>query len=266
MSKFPGLSVLAEPDRVGPVAFSGSRTIVADALKLMAELDRCPTRVEVQASILVKGRTESASRGAGLQLRIGGNDFVLGYANPSGAGISIDIPQLSAFIAAAKANAGFVQLSTIGGQLLEGSEIVLKDGSEVPIRGEAIVTDRETRQSVTYRSVGHNLTLRLQSVGDYLVGEVEHELSTLGATTDLGPTFGTRSTTTAFRVKPFEPLAISLSGLDGGHEERRKGILSAFTAKSRENASAVLILALKPLSCELELAGTETLHGRGGRP
>ena len=256
LAKVPGLAVVAEADRVGPVAFTGPKESVSEALKLFRAIDTCPTKVEVQASILVKQTSLSASRGFGVQLRLGGNDFVLG-GQATGSGVSIDIPQLSAFISAAKDRAGLVQLSSLGGEVNEGEELQLNDGGEVPIQGETIITDRDTRPSVTYRKTGHTLTIRILSVGDFIVGQLEHELSTVGNQTALGPTFGTRSTRTTFRLRPFEPLALSLSGLDGGRDEKHSGILSSSKSKSRETDSAVLVLALRPLSCELEATGVE---------
>jgi type II secretory pathway component GspD/PulD (secretin) len=256
LAKVPGLAVVAEADRVGPVAFTGPEESVAEALKLFKAIDQCPTKIEVQASILVKQSSLSASRGFGVQLRLGGNDFVLG-GQATGSGVSIDIPALSAFIAAAKDRSGLVQLSSLGGEVNEGDELELNDGGEVPIRGETIITDRDTRPSVSYRKTGHTLKVRVLSAGEFIVGELTHELSTVGTQTELGPTFGSRSTKTTFRLRPFEPLALSLSGLDGGREEKRRGILSSSKSSSRQTDSAVLVLAMRPLTCDLEADGVE---------
>lgn len=254
----PGFQVLGDVDRVGPLLLIGPKGMMGEAVGIVQAVDQCPAKVEVQAAVLAKDAKDGSNRGLGLKLSTGnGNSFVGTDQTGVSAGFRINIPQLQAFITAERQRSGLIQLATLGGEVVQGEALTLNDGGEVPIRQQSVSSNGETRTGVTYKKTGHLLTIKVLAVGEFIVGEIEHEISTVGPATDLGPTFATRATKTTFRLRPYEPLALSLSGLQSASEGKTSGILFGRSNKDRSQSSGVLVLSLKPLSCALERDGVE---------
>lgn len=248
VSKLPGLSVLAFPDVPGPLLLAGPADMVGEARRFIAALDTCPVQVEIQALVVTQGSTVNRSRRFGVQLRSAG-DVALGGFDPT-AGSSLTIPGLRAYLDAlrergeVRANRSFI------GDVILGEVVSLSDGSQVPIQASAIITDRETRNNVTYRDVGHNLSFGLLAVADgQAVVRVDHQISGLSGNSTLGPVFSNQSTGTVMRLPLGKWSMISLSGTDRAQRSRSRGIFSRSDAVLSDTGGSYLVFALASVPC-----------------
>lgn len=241
-----GLKVLGNPDVPGPLLLVGPARIVDEAEDYIRAADICPRQLRVEATVITRANTRTRARKFGL--RIGNDRAAIGTAGEADSGLNL--PLLSAFLAA---NRGVFEAgtnATFRGRVLEGGELKLSDGQDVPVRAATSVTDRETRQDVIYRTAGHLLNIRAVALND---GEavliVEHSISALASASDLGPTFSTRSTSSSFRIEYGSPVILSLSGADSATRQRSRGILSRNDALEASDVGAFLLLAVQREGC-----------------
>lgn len=236
-----GLRVLGDPDVPGPLMLVGPAKIVAVAEGYIRAVDVCPRQLLVEATVVTRSNSNKRERSMGV--RIGSDSVGFGTAGTADTGINLSL--LSAFL---EANRGIFEASsnsTFRGRVIEGAELKLADGQDVPVRSATTVTDRETRQDVVYRTAGHQLGIRAASLDD---GEailiVDHSISALGSGSDLGPSFVSRSTSSSFRVRYREPVVISISGADSARREKARGILYRSDQISAATDGAFLVLAV----------------------
>lgn len=247
LSRLPGLSVIADPKVPGPLLLSGSASIVKVAQQYLAELDTCPVEVQIEAAVVSSSITSARSRGFGVQFHSG--DTSIGTFD-QGAGAAISIPALRIYLNGLAEGSEFRVNSSLKSRVLLGETVRVQDGQDVPIRSATSVTDRETRQDVVYRSVGHRMTITLAAIeGDNAILAVEHELSSQTGNGTLGPVFTTRSVTSTMRVEVGKPTTISLSGSDSASKVRNRGLFSRSDATDAAKAGAFLVFALERVGC-----------------
>ncbi|MGH6616184.1 hypothetical protein [Sphingomonas sp.] len=236
-----GLKVLGDPDVPGPLMLVGAASIVAVAENYVRSVDICPRQLRLEATVVTRSGTGKRDRSMGLRL---GNRRI-GFGTAGTADSGLNFPLLSAFL---KANRGIFEAATnatFRGRVLEGSQLKLTDGQDVPVRAATSVTDRETRQDVIYRTAGHQLIVKPVSLDDTeAVLMVDHSISALSTASDLGPSFSTRSTSSLLRVRYREPIILSISGADTARREKSRGILSRSDALESANSGAFLLLAV----------------------
>lgn len=256
LGKLPGLSVLAQDGEPGPVLLSGPPAIVAIAADYIRAIDVCPLQLAFEASILTRNRSSGRTIAGGIQVHGGGlsgSSFSIGSAPPSISGFAASIPGLRAFLDATAAEGRLDQSAVLRGRVVQGGELVLNDGREVAIRAGTQTTAVATTANVEYRAVGHNITLKPRVVGrDYVVVELQHQLSGVDSQTDLGPSFAARTTKTVMRVQPGRPEIVSLSGLDSDVHSRARGILSVDKVHSTTQVGAFLVFAVAVEPCSGE--------------
>ena len=242
-----GLKVLGDPDIPGPLLLVGPAKIVDEAESYIRAVDICPRQLRVEATVITRANRQVRNREFGV--RIGSAKAHLGTAGVSD-NTGIDLPLLTAFL---EANRGVFEAgtnATFRGRVVEGDELKLADGQDVPVRAATSVTDRETRQDVIYRTAGHQLAVRPLALSDgEAVLMVDHSISALVANGELGPQFATRSTSANFRVAYGEPVILSLSGSDTANRAKSRGILSRADAIEAADAGAFLLLAVQLDRC-----------------
>jgi len=247
LSRLPGLSVIADPKVPGPLLLSGSASIVKVAEEYLAELDTCPVQVQIEAAVVSNAITSARSRGFGVQFHSGNTSI---GTFDEGAGAAISIPALRIYLNGLAEGSEFRVNSSLKSRVLLGETVRVQDGQDVPIRSATSVTDRETRQDIVYRSVGHRMTIRLAAIeGRNAVLVVEHELSSQTGNGTLGPTFTTRSVTSTMGVEVGKPTTISLSGSDSASKVRNRGLFSRSDNTDAAKAGAFLIFALERVGC-----------------
>jgi hypothetical protein len=241
-----GLKVLGNPDVPGPLMLVGPAKIVDEAEKYIRAADICPRQLRVEATVITRANTRTRGRKFGL--RIGNTKAGFGTAGNAASGLNL--PLLTAFL---EANRGVFEAgtnATFRGRVLEGEELKLSDGQDVPVRAATSVTDRETRQDVIYRTAGHQLGIKAVSLNDgEAVLVVDHSISALANASDLGPTFSTRSTASSFRITYGSPVILSLSGSDAANRQKSRGILSRNDAMEAVDTGSFLLLAVQKEGC-----------------
>lgn len=249
LSKLPGLSVIADPEIPGPMLLAGPASIVKQAAAFMADLDRCPDQVEIEAIVVTSGEASDRSRAFGVQLRASSSDLA-GTFDPGSAAL-ITIPGLRAFLDASRESSNVRQNSTFKGQVMVGHSVVMGDGNEIAIRAATSVTDRETRADVAYRQIGHRITVKLEALSDWAVVTVNHELSSVSGQSTLGPSFATRSTVTTMRVRLDQPTMIALAGTDLAQKTQSKGIFSRGDSTTTNRQGSYLVFAVRRVGCSV---------------
>jgi hypothetical protein len=247
LAKLPGLSVIADPAIPGPLLLAGPASIVDVAADYLADLDTCPVQVQIEAAVIASSESTARNRSFGLQLHSGST--AIGGFDPT-ASATISIPGLRVFLNGLNETGQFRQNSTLKSRVIVGHEVKVQDGQDVPIRAATSVTDRETRQDVIYRNVGHRMAVKLLAVeGEDAVLLVDHELSSQTGNGSLGPVFTARSLTSTMRVRLGQPAMISLSGSDTASKTRGRGIFSRSDATDVAKLGAFLVFALEQLPC-----------------
>jgi hypothetical protein len=247
LSKLPGLSVIADPKVPGPLLLAGSASIVRVAEQYLAELDTCPVQVQLEAAVVSSSVSSARSRGFGLQFHSGSTSI---GSFDQGAGAAISIPSLRIYLSGLAEGSEFRVNSSLKSRVLLGETVKVQDGQDIPIRSATSVTDRETRQDIVYRSVGHQMVIKLAAIeGNNAILVVEHELSSQTANGSLGPVFTTRSVTSTMRVEVGKPTTISLSGSDSASKLRGRGIFSRSDSTEAAKAGAFLVFALERVGC-----------------
>lgn len=261
LSKLPGLSVIADPKVPGPLLLAGSAAIVKAAEIYLAELDRCPVQVQIEAAVVSSSESSARSRAFGAQFHSGSTS--IGSFDGT-AGATISIPGLRLFLDGLREGSEFRVNSSLKSRVILGETVEVKDGQDVPIRAATSVTDRETRQDVIYRSVGHTMSVKFSAIdGPDAILSVQHELSSQTATSSLGPVFTTRSVTSIMRVEVGKPVMISLSGADAASKVRSRGLFSRSDATEASKAGAFLVFALERVGCG---AGTGSERSEERKP
>lgn len=261
LSKLPGLSVIADPKVPGPLLLAGPASIVKVAELYLAEVDRCPVQVQIEAAVVSSSVSSSRSRGFGFQFHDG--NTLVGEAGAVGGSV-ISIPALRVFLNGLAEGSEFRVNSSLKSRVVLGETVTVQDGQDVPIRAATSVTDRETRQDVVYRSVGHKMTVRLAAIdGPDAILEVTHELSSQTGSSTLGPVFTTRALTSIMGVEVGKPVMVSLSGADAAQKVRARGIFSRSDATEASKAGAFLVFALERVACG---AGTGSERSEDRKP
>jgi hypothetical protein len=186
-----GLKMVFDDTPDHPILIAGPADVVAQARSYIDAVNVCPVGLDMEASVIQRSDSQLRNRDAGV--RIGTRSIGIGEPGTSTA-TGINFSWLSAFLEARKETAQFRVNASHKALLLPGEPVVLRDGGEAPVRGATSVTDRETRVDVVYRSTGFNLDLTLLAIdGSDALLTVDQAYSSVGAVTDLGPTFNNRS-------------------------------------------------------------------------
>lgn len=246
ISKLPGLSVLSFPDAPGPLMLSGPASIVGHAEEFVRALDTCPRQVELQALVIsiaenVGRRREFGIGVVGDSVRIGDQTIGDNFVNVGGLVLRLGaLRERGEF----RANRSFVA------RVVEGESVQLGDGQQIAIRAGAIITDRETRDNIVYRDVGHNLTFGLDVLSDrFALLSILHQISSVTGNTALGPTFANLSTETVARVELGEWQMISLAGSDRAERTSGRGFLSRRDHLVSEQNGTFLLFVVAELPC-----------------
>jgi len=241
-----GLKVLGDPDVPGPLLLVGPARIIEEAAAYVRSVDVCPRQLRLEATVVTRSNTRSRSRGLGV--RLGNQDVAFGTTGSADS--LIELPLLQAFLRAKRETYEVGSNASFKGFVLQGEELKLTDGQDIPVRSATSVTDRETRQDVVYRTAGHQLTVKPLSLNDVdAVLMVEHAISAPGAVSDLGPSFAQRGTTSTFRIRYGEPIVLSLSGQDTAKRVHSRGILSREGQFEAAEGGAFLVLAVELDRC-----------------
>lgn len=247
LAKLPGLSVIADPDVPGPLLLAGAASVVAQASRFLDALDKCPVQLEVEALVISSSEETARSRALGVQLRDAGS-FTVGSFDPLASAV-VTIPGLRVFLDADRSTGEFRQNASLKSRVVVGETLSLVDGQEVPVRASTSVTDRETRTDVVYRNVGHQLSLTLDAVDAEAIVTVEHSLSSQLASSQLGPSFATRSTKSTMRVPLGKAAVVALSGLDSASRDKSRGIFARSDRRSLGRSGSFLVFALSDVPC-----------------
>lgn len=246
ISKLPGLSVLSFPDAPGPLMLAGPASIVGQAEEFVRALDTCPRQVELQALVIstadnVGRRREFGIGVEGDSVRIGDRTLGDNFVNVGGLVLRLGaLRERGEF----RANRSFVA------RVVEGESVQLGDGQQIAIRAGAIITDRETRDNVVYRDVGHNLSFGLDVLSDrFALLTIVHQISAVTGNTELGPTFANLSTETVARVELGEWQMISLAGSDRAERSSSRGFLSRRENILSEQNGTFLLFVVAELPC-----------------
>lgn len=241
-----GLKVLGDPDVPGPMLLVGPAKIIDEAEAYVRSVDVCPRQLRVEATVVTRANSRNRSRAFGI--RIGNDKAALGTAGTADS--LIDLPLLQAFLAAKRETYEIGTNASFKGYILQGEDLKLTDGRDIPVRSATSVTDRETRQDIIYRTAGHQLSVKPLSLNDVdAVLLVEHSISAQGASSDLGPSFAQRGTSSTFRIRYGEPIVLSLSGQDTAARIRSRGILSRNDSFEAADGGAFLVLAVELDRC-----------------
>lgn len=250
LSGLPGLKVLSFPDVPGPILLAGPASIVSEAKAFLARADTCPRMVNLQALVVSSAQNVSRDRqlgislGVGDSIRIGDQSLGRDFINVEGLAIRLNaLRERGEF----RANRSFVADVVVGGTA------ELRDGQQIAIPAGAIITDRETRNNVTYRDVGHNLTFTLEALADGVaLLTVEHEISALVGNSTLGPSFSQLATNTVLRVQLGDWTMVSLAGSDRAERTRSRGIFSRGDRVLSENNGTYLLFAVQQVPCGIQ--------------
>lgn len=241
-----GLKVLGDPDVPGPLLLVGPAKIIDEAEAYVRSVDVCPRQLRLEATVVTRANTRNRSRGFGL--RIGNDKAAIGTAGTADS--LIDLPLLQAFLSAKRETFELGTNASFKGYVLQGEEMKLTDGRDIPVRSATSVTDRETRQDIIYRTAGHQLSVKPLSLNDVdAVLLVGHSISAQGAVSDLGPSFNERATSSTFRLRYGEPIILSLSGQDTARRVHSRGILSRNDEFEAADGGSFLVLAVELDRC-----------------
>lgn len=241
-----GLRVLGDPNIPGPLLLAGPARIVEAAEEYIRAVDVCPRQLKVEATVVSRSNSKRRARNFGL--RIG--DHQIGFGTAGTGDTGLNFTWLSGWLEAtrgtyeAAANASFVA------RILEGEELKLTDGEEVPVRTATTVTDRETRDSIVYRNAGHSLAIKALAFGENeVVLQADHSISALAGVTNLGPAFSNRGTSSTFRVRYGQPFVLSLTGTDRASRRADRGILFRADDLDASDGGSFLVLAVDQERC-----------------
>lgn len=263
--KLPGLSVLADPDRPGPMIVMGPKKWVGQARAFIRELDACPVEVRITAAVVARSGSALASRAFGVRLDAFGGDLVAGATPPIGGGVGIQLGPLQAVITGLRDRYRLEEVYSSQSRVLLGRALVLNDGAEVPVSTGEVLNANGAATAISYRNVGHSLTvLPLAHASGYVVGTIRHELSAQQGNNGVGPTFGSRRVETSFRVRPGEPVVMALSGLDTTSQSKTSGVFFSGKRNNQTEAGGFLVLTLEPEGCAAQAATKERGAARPG--
>ncbi|MCG2841922.1 hypothetical protein L6Q21_13110 [Sandaracinobacter sp. RS1-74] len=241
-----GLRVLGDPNIPGPILLAGPAKIVQAAEEYIRSVDVCPRQLRVEATVVSRSNSKSRARNFGL--RIGDHRIGFGTAGTGDTGLSFT--WLSGWLEAARGTYEAATNASFVARILEGEELKLTDGEEVPVRTATTVTDRETRDSIVYRNAGHSLALKALAFGENeVVLQADHSISALAGVTNLGPTFSNRGTSSTFRIRYREPFILSLTGTDRASRRGDRGILFRSDELDSSDGGSFLVLAVDQERC-----------------
>jgi len=245
----PGISLLASDTVPGGVVVVGGEKAVAQARDVFEQLDACPAVVHVDAAVYSRGERVARDRSVGLALRAGGLNIGSTRA-PAGAALSFENATVTAFADAGVDVASVVEVFRTSGQALLGEPVRIADGQDIPVRAATVITDRETTQSVVYRTAGHSLDITVTSAAlGQVAGSLTHEVSSPGQGSELGPSFATRKVQSAFRVPEGRAVVFALSGLARESSSRELRLLGIGRAKELQSADGLLVLRFAVDQC-----------------
>ncbi|WP_181160159.1 hypothetical protein [Sandaracinobacter neustonicus] len=246
VSKLPGLSAMAAVDHPSEIVVFGPAKWHSEALKMLSQVDRCPPSVELLAIVAARANSDLAKRAFGLRLT---GSTLFGGSLPTG-GFTLDLGPVQAAVDALKQKDDALTLFSARGWAFEGQQVEIMDGSDVPVRTGTVTSDGVVTDSIEYRKIGHQLSVKIFGVSEgSITADVTLELSGLGATSDLGPSFNTRRTVSRIRVQSGEPVIVNLVGLDQSENRRSAGLFSVGRSRSASEAGGHLILTLWERAC-----------------
>lgn len=242
-----GLKMVFDDTPDHPILLAGPADVVEQAGVYINALNVCPVGLDMEASVIQRSDSQLRSRDAGI--RIGTRSIGVGEPGTSTA-TGINFSWLTAFLEARKETAQFRVNASHKALLLPGEPVVLRDGGEAPVRGATSVTDRETRTDVVYRSTGFNLDLTLLAIdGSDALLAVEQAYSSVGAVTDLGPSFNNRSFKSVVRVPIGEASVLAVTGSDAVSTSKRRGIFAWGDNSTISKSGSFLVFRLTRADC-----------------
>lgn len=248
-----------------PILLAGPADAVSQARAYISALNVCPVQLSFEASVIQRSDSDIKDRDIGL--RLGGSSAGIGTAGTSSA-TGLNFSWLTGFLEATHEVARFRVNATHSAMLMAGETVQLRDGGQTPVRAATSVTDRETRVDVVYKNTGHNLDLQLLAMdGPDALLMIDQSYSSVGTSTDLGPSFANRSVKSTLRVPIGEPVVIAVAGADSVSTSKRRGILHRGDYTNTEKGGSFLVFQLARVGCrEREPASADDKPTRVGKP
>lgn len=233
----------------GLFALIGPEDQIEQVSQFVTLSDICPAMLHVEVAVMVDEEFAEDFFNFGISIQNRSQSIGLAEAFAATQGIFVQMPELDVAIEKIKGNGEVVQFSRLSGLVNVGGQLVIRDGQDIPISGATVVQEETVTQSITYRSVGNNLTLTPTASGEEVFFTIDHEISTVGPDSVLGPTFSARRTTTVARWAEGEVFQIGLTGVQETRKSRSRGFLKRRRAKEHAEISAVLLAAFRQLPC-----------------
>lgn len=224
------------------VIYSGSPELIAKVGKLLADIDRPSPSIHVRAAVVevTEHSENSRSINAVFNLLRGKLGLTLAAGAEQVNSLAISGKSLGAVLSAVDGDSRFKYLSEPSLRVVDGETAKLVIGSDVPVRGQTVVSNGQSIQGIEYRTAGVVVTLEPRILRDSILLKINQQVSSFSNTTTSGidsPTMQKREAQTVIDAREGEVIVIA--GMDESRDsETHSGLSWLPSWLGSRNASA----------------------------